>query len=685
MSAACLVYGNPVALLDCSTTESKRSLVVGFTGPGRLNSEDDPPTRMGIIAETPVGFSVDRERLFDGKHHFSVASVDGAIQSLKARLARENPIPATTPAREPESKPTTLDSCKPSESSGPELWIECADWHTSHTWHLELRFSRTPNADERQDLIRAHHGWIGTSQGLFSAGSDGAWWSGAWAILSVEHLEFECSDDIEERDALDQLSGLAWALHHTVPLAEAVFLECRSHDDPESPSDGPAHPGELRGLLESADGVYDRSRDEDLAAYARDAASTTASARRTKAAKASPQRGSLVSTQLRFDTAAQDLEPRSVSFDPRARKHSLQTAWARPMPSGRFFALLAQSGGYAPGIVGPEGTRDLGLGHAPSWNFSWCPKGEELFLGKGVQPYLVNVASAQVEALPKQPGSVRGLARCASGILIHHATASGYALALYVRKKSKWSLAHRTTCSHLAFVGASPERDLVVGVLEQTDALHPSVLLHVASDGLRPLGTSRFRVQSLWETEARLVWMSHKKDLDMLYGFATNRSELWLRMRRGLLVTPSGLDASVEASLSAPATGDLTSVAFADFAADGDGKPPGGTNFYEAGPPAPTPQPAASDTKATLDGSTYLFTGTLVSVNRNEANALVLEHGGKVAKSVTKALGVLVVGAGRGAKSSKEKKAEALVAAGVEIEVLSEHEFLTRIGKTPGK
>ena len=82
-----------------------------------------------------------------------------------------------------------------------------------------------------------------------------------------------------------------------------------------------------------------------------------------------------------------------------------------------------------------------------------------------------------------------------------------------------------------------------------------------------------------------------------------------------------------------------------------------------------------------LEGKSYLFTGTLEAFNRKEAGALVKEHGGVLAKSVTKALGVLVVGAGRGQKSSKQKKAEALQAEGAAIEVLSEKDFLTRIGR----
>lgn len=81
-----------------------------------------------------------------------------------------------------------------------------------------------------------------------------------------------------------------------------------------------------------------------------------------------------------------------------------------------------------------------------------------------------------------------------------------------------------------------------------------------------------------------------------------------------------------------------------------------------------------------LAGKSYLFTGTLEAFNRKEAQSYVKDNGGVVAKSVNKDLDVLVVGAGRGQKSSKQKKAEKLQSEGVELEVITEDEFLARIG-----
>ena len=82
-----------------------------------------------------------------------------------------------------------------------------------------------------------------------------------------------------------------------------------------------------------------------------------------------------------------------------------------------------------------------------------------------------------------------------------------------------------------------------------------------------------------------------------------------------------------------------------------------------------------------LAGQSFLFTGTLEAFNRKEAQKLVDEHGGENAKGVTKALTYLVVGAGKGNKSSKQKKAEKLIDAGEPLQVISETEFLALIGR----
>ena len=55
---------------------------------------------------------------------------------------------------------------------------------------------------------------------------------------------------------------------------------------------------------------------------------------------------------------------------------------------------------------------------------------------------------------------------------------------------------------------------------------------------------------------------------------------------------------------------------------------------------------------------------------------MVKTAGGVSARAVNAALDVLVVGTGRGAKSSKQKKAEVLIDEGASIQIISEVEFL---------
>lgn len=81
-----------------------------------------------------------------------------------------------------------------------------------------------------------------------------------------------------------------------------------------------------------------------------------------------------------------------------------------------------------------------------------------------------------------------------------------------------------------------------------------------------------------------------------------------------------------------------------------------------------------------LGGKSFLFTGTLEAFTRKQAQDMVEEHGGVSAAGVNKALDYLVVGAGKGAKSSKQKKAEQLISAGAPLKIITEAEFLELVG-----
>lgn len=80
-----------------------------------------------------------------------------------------------------------------------------------------------------------------------------------------------------------------------------------------------------------------------------------------------------------------------------------------------------------------------------------------------------------------------------------------------------------------------------------------------------------------------------------------------------------------------------------------------------------------------------VFTGTLISMLRKEAQIKVLEIGGKCQNSVTSTTNFVVVGEqdyhryGEGFKSSKIKKAEKVLLNGNDIELISENQFLEMI------
>lgn len=79
---------------------------------------------------------------------------------------------------------------------------------------------------------------------------------------------------------------------------------------------------------------------------------------------------------------------------------------------------------------------------------------------------------------------------------------------------------------------------------------------------------------------------------------------------------------------------------------------------------------------------TVVFTGTLMSMSRKDAQQLIADIGGIIGKGVTKSTDFLVVGqqdyrvVGEGGMSSKQKKAIGLIENGSSLEILSEDDFL---------
>ena len=78
-----------------------------------------------------------------------------------------------------------------------------------------------------------------------------------------------------------------------------------------------------------------------------------------------------------------------------------------------------------------------------------------------------------------------------------------------------------------------------------------------------------------------------------------------------------------------------------------------------------------------LAGKTLVVTGTLETLSRNEAEALIVKNGGKASGSVSKKTAYVVAGAAAG---SKLTKAQALG-----VPVLTEQEFLAMLQDAPAE
>lgn len=75
-----------------------------------------------------------------------------------------------------------------------------------------------------------------------------------------------------------------------------------------------------------------------------------------------------------------------------------------------------------------------------------------------------------------------------------------------------------------------------------------------------------------------------------------------------------------------------------------------------------------------LTGQTFLFTGTLPTLKRSDAEAMAEENGGQIVSGVSAKLNYLVVGEDAGSKLEKAKKINT-------VKIISEAEFLQMIGK----
>ena len=95
--------------------------------------------------------------------------------------------------------------------------------------------------------------------------------------------------------------------------------------------------------------------------------------------------------------------------------------------------------------------------------------------------------------------------------------------------------------------------------------------------------------------------------------------------------------------------------------------------------------PSKHNPNSIFYGRNVVFTGTLASMVRSEAQQLLADIGGIIVNSVTKDTDYLIVGhqdyrvVGKDGMSSKQEKAVKLIEKGAELEILSENDFLRNI------
>jgi len=106
------------------------------------------------------------------------------------------------------------------------------------------------------------------------------------------------------------------------------------------------------------------------------------------------------------------------------------------------------------------------------------------------------------------------------------------------------------------------------------------------------------------------------------------------------------------ALLAVPDVGPIVAASIAGFLAEAHNREVI-ARLREAGVHWPEHEPAASNTGGILSGKTLVLTGTLPTMSRDEASALIERHGGKVSGSVSRKTDFVVAGTEAGSKLVK--------------------------------
>jgi DNA ligase (NAD+) len=129
------------------------------------------------------------------------------------------------------------------------------------------------------------------------------------------------------------------------------------------------------------------------------------------------------------------------------------------------------------------------------------------------------------------------------------------------------------------------------------------------------------------------------------------------------------MEATVEELVSIPDFGEITAVCVVDHFSHPQNKEIC-HRLMELGL---LTESTAAPAKETLAGSTFVLTGTLPTMSRDEASALIKANGGKVTGSVSKKTTFVVAGSDAGSKLTKAQE--------LGVTVISEDELMRMIGE----